>query len=172
MLTVLSAWLLADFISGVGHWYEDKVLNKPSAYRFLDQLQKDNDLHHDQPTYLLRTSWFDNISTTAVITLPISVLLFFVGAPTVIWLAVWFATFANLVHRFAHTPPAKRPLLVRMMQKTGLFISFDQHHRHHFKGRRKVKKANSQICYCPMTSWLNPILDKIKFWSLLERARG
>lgn len=171
MMTILSAWLLADFLSGIGHWYEDKML-KPHWYGFLDNIQKDNELHHNNPTFMLRNSWLDNISTTCVITLPLTAILFGVGAPTVLTLGVFFASFANLIHRFSHTPKFKRPRLVRFLQATGLFCSADQHLRHHFDSNGLIKKENSQLCYCPMTSWLNPILDKMRFFAMLERLRG
>lgn len=172
IFTILSAWLLADFLGGIAHWYEDKVLNKPSMYKFLDDIQKDNEVHHDRPAALLQYTLWQNINTSVAITLPLTIVLYFIGAPTVITLAVFFASFGNLVHRYAHTPKAKRPAFVRFMQMTGLFLTFEQHAKHHFSPTGLVKKEDSKVCYCPMTSWLNPTLDKINFFGLLEKICG
>lgn len=163
---------MADFLAGLVHWYEDKVLDKALWYTTLEQISKDNELHHLNPVAMTRFSMWENIKTTAVITLPLSVVLYFLGLPMIVWLTVFFGTFGNLVHRFAHLPKGKRPAFVRFMQKTGLFITFEQHNKHHFEGKNVIKKEDAKICYCPMTTWLNPLLDKINFWSFLERLRG
>jgi hypothetical protein len=172
MFTILTAWLLADFLSGIGHWYEDKVLNKPNLYKFLDDIQRDNEIHHDVPSAMTRYTFWQTINTTALITVPITILLFLLDAPTILTLAAFFATFANQVHKYSHMPKGKRPKWVLLLQGTGLFITFEQHQSHHFDENGLVKKQNAKIAYCPMTSWLNPVLDKINFWTHLERFFG
>lgn len=169
ILKILSAWLLADFLSGIVHWLEDKVLLGESRFEFLNGVKRDNDLHHAKPSAMTRFSLWQNMNTTAVITFPLSAGLWLVGAPMIAWLSILFASFANVVHRFAHMPRGKVPLIVRWLQSIGLFISFDHHHSHHFDDRGLIPKDKSTARYCPMTCWLNPILDHVGFFRQLER---
>lgn len=167
---VLWAWLLADFFSGIVHWAEDRLLTSKSRFQFLESIRLDNDLHHAAPWAMLKCSKFENINTSAAIAWPLSLLLFLQGAPTIIWLSVLFVSFGNLVHRYSHTTDVMLPWVVSAMQWTGLFASRDHHNRHHYDYQecRLIKKEESKVRYCVMTSWLNPILDFIKFFDLLN----
>ena len=167
-LTILGAWLLADFATGIVHWAEDKFLDREFKISFLNQLRADNDLHHSKPAALIRYTYWENINTSAPFTLPSAAILFAVGAPAWLCLAVFFGTFANLVHRFSHTPQGRLPKWIRFMQRTGLFISIPHHAKHHFDAKGLVTKENSTRHYCPMTNWLNPWLDRLRFFHLLE----
>lgn len=170
VVTVLSAWLLADFLTGIAHWAQDKVLVKATGIKFLDEIKRDNDRHHSSPGTLLRHTYWENVNTSVPLTIPICLGLIWLGAPQVLWLAVFFASFANIVHRLAHEPKLKLHPAVRWMQDTGLFISYDHHWVHHADADGLIEKQNTTVRYCPMTNWLNPILDRIGFWRLLERG--
>jgi plasmanylethanolamine desaturase len=166
---VLFAWLLADFISGIIHWSEDRYLNTPSRFKFLDGIRTDNDLHHLKPYAMLKFKVFQNINTSVVIAWPLALILYFIGAPTFIWLALCFVSFGNLVHRWAHTIPDRQDPLVRLLQRIGLLCSFEQHALHHFSTTGVVKKEESSMRFCVMTCWLNVLLDKINFFKALEK---
>jgi hypothetical protein len=166
-MTILLAWLLADFISGVAHWFEDHVLDERFAFAPLKGIHVDNQLHHRKPAEMLKNSLWGNINTSAPYAWAAAIALFFAGAPTIIWLSVFFVSFVNLTHRWAHMPPAKLNPAVKFMQWTGLFIDMRQHNKHHIVGRKLAEKENSRRCYCAMTSLLNPVLDRIGFWRML-----
>jgi hypothetical protein len=168
-VTIILSWLLADFIAGVVHWFEDKVLLNPSRYRFINAIRLDNELHHTFPAAMLKLTPAENIRESVLIAWPLAALLFLLGAPTVIWLALFFVAFGNLIHRFAHQPRGRVGTVVRLLQKTGLFISTEHHLRHHFNSKGLIAKEKTTIHYCPMTNWLNPILDKVGFFAFLER---
>lgn len=169
-MSIILAWLLADFISGLAHWAEDKLLVNPSRWGFLEGIRLDNTLHHEKPAAMLKFTLWQNINTTAYWTLPIAAILFVFGAPIVIWLAMVFVTFGNIIHRFAHYPPhAKQmPLIVRWLQYSGAWLGYYHHFHHHFGNGLRLKKEESVQHYCVMSNWLNPVLDKIKFWKMLE----
>lgn len=169
---ILCAWLLADFGSGVVHWAEDRLLNETSRFQFLNGIKADNDLHHHRPGAMVQFTLWENINTSAPFTLPLSAVLLYLGAPLVITMAVFFATFANIIHRWAHMPPRAVNPLIKFMQSIGLFISFEHHLRHHFNSKGLVRKEDTTGKYCPMTSWLNPLLDYVRFFYLLERLIG
>lgn len=171
-MIILFAWLLADFLAGIIHWIEDKIFTETTMHVFSD-LNADNTLHHAKPAAMLSYSYWGNISTSAIFTLPLTALLWYFNAPQIFTLAIFFSTFGNLVHRFAHTPPRKIPLWIKFMQKIGLFISPAHHGTHHYQIKKRsvtkiLSKAEAYERYCPMTNWLNPILDGIKFWNFLE----
>jgi len=169
ILTILSAWLLADFLSGLFHWYEDRLLIEPSRFKLIEQIRIDNELHHVQPYAMTRLPWVDNIYQSVYVASPVSLCLSLAGAPVVISLAILFLGFANLVHRWAHIHPKKLNRFIRFMQSLGLFICFDHHNSHHFsEGTGRITKENSTSHYCVMTCWLNPILDRIRFFKFLE----
>lgn len=167
MMTILYAWFLADFFSGLGHWYQDRMLLK-SQYPFFNGLINDNEIHHKNPIAMLKYTASENINTSVVITFPLTIILYFAGAPAVLTLSIFFLSFANLVHRFAHMPPAHVPSVVKALQRVGLFISFNHHKHHHFKRRGLVRRDEAAIRFCTMTNYVNPLLDFIQFFRILE----
>jgi hypothetical protein len=171
-VVILFAWLLADFIAGVLHWAEDKLLLNPSRSRLIEMIRQDNILHHDRPGAICSFSYWDNIRVSAMVTLPMATILLLMGAPTLAWLTAFFLTFGNLTHRLAHEPKGRLHPIIRLLQKIGLLLSFKQHWQHHFGETGIVSKEEASHRYCPMSNWLNPILDKIKFFQFLDRMFG
>ncbi len=168
-MTFLAAWLIADFISGLVHWAEDRLLLKPQRIRFLESVRRANDDHHAKPAAMCRYSLAENMSASAMVAWPLAVILLSLGAPKVLVLGVFLSSFANLIHRAAHMPKASRPKAVRVLQAVGFFMSFEHHFGHHYGVHGILSKDRASRRYCAMTNWLNPILDGIGFWAFLER---
>jgi len=169
MLTVLLAWLFADFLTGIIHWLQDKHLSENPKYSWLTEISADNQIHHKSPGLFTTYSVWDNIGTSVMVSLPLSLMLFFIGSPTIIWLGVFFASFGNLIHRWSHMHSSKLNRFIRFMQWTGLFISIEHHRQHHFKNGVIITRQESFDKYCPMTIYLNPVLDKINFFRAKEQ---
>lgn len=172
-LKILSAWLLADLLAGIIHWVEDKGFPETSMH-FFEDLNADNTLHHEKPRAMLTYSYWGNISISAIFTLPLAGGLYYVNAPQILTLAIFFSTFGNLVHRFAHAPIGRIPWPIKLIQKTGLFITPSHHAGHHYEIKKRsstklLSKAQAYRRYCPMTNWLNPTLDYLKIWAFMER---
>ena len=72
-------------------------------------------------------------------------------------LTIAFAVNANQIHKFAHTRQEDIPSVVKGFQSIGLSQSPAQHHLHH--------QEPYQTNYCPMTNYLNPVLDTLGFWN-------
>jgi hypothetical protein len=173
VLTIFMAWLIADFMSGVVHWAQDRLLDVETAFNFTNSIKRDNDLHHEKPAAMLQISFWENIQISAYFAWPISAILFVMDAPPIITLAVFFSALGNGVHRWAHMPPGKVNIFIKSLQRVGLLCSFNQHSGHHFVNGELVMKENATRAYCVMSNYLNPVLDRIKFWNLLEYvARG
>jgi hypothetical protein len=168
LLNLISAWLLADFIAGVGHWVQDRLLDIESLFNFVNSIKKDNDLHHEKPAAMLKNSLFENVRDSMIVAWPIAFVAWLAGAPLFLWLGVGLSSFANGVHRFSHMPPGRVPRPIKLLQRTGIFLSFNHHAGHHYRGGKVVLKENATHRYCVMTNWLNPILDGVKFWTMLE----
>lgn len=164
----LGAWLFADFLGGLFHWAQDRYMSVESKSKVVRALAVDNQVHHTKPTQMLIYSYFENIKYTAIFTLPLTILLMAISAPLWLSLSVFLSTFGNLIHRFGHTPARKLPRWVRGMQKIGLFISPEHHDLHHRHDGKLVTKCDAHHAYCPMTDWVNPIVDRLHVWEALE----
>lgn len=170
LLQLLAAWLLADFITGVFHWFEDQYLDTNTSLEFLRGVATDNIQHHEKPTAMLINSHWENMRSAAVFAIPAAGIAFWLGAPLWLWCGLGFTSFGNLVHRFSHTPKRNLPRWIRGLQEFGLFISHEHHDSHHRAMGRLIGKSEAMRAYCPMTDWVNPILDRLRFWSVVERA--
>ncbi len=168
-LTVFAAWLLADFIGGVVHWWEDRYLGQMQSFDFAAGIARDNASHHRKPTVMLLYTPWENMRSGAIVGWPLAILLWWIGCPMLVWLSVFFSSYGNLVHRFAHTPTRQIPGAVKFLQRIGIFISPAQHRTHHYGPDGIVgDRENSERAYCPMTDMLNPILDAMRFWHTAE----
>jgi ubiquitin-conjugating enzyme E2 variant len=167
LLNILLSWLFADFLTGIVHWFEDRYID-PDKFDVFG-VGADNKLHHEKPTAMIDSHWFENIRYSAVVAWPLALLLYLLGFHVVIWLGVAFSAFGNLIHRFSHLPERKKNRIIKLMQKTGLFITSEHHDKHHRSMKRLIPKQEAGYKFCAMTNWLNPVLDTVHFWALLER---
>ena len=157
-------------MAGVVHWWEDRYLTDEQSLEFLASVSLENKTHHVKPTAMTMCRPWENMRSAAPFSWPLALLLWWVNAPTVVWLAVFFSTFGNLVHRYAHLPKRRVPNWIQFMQSTGLFISPEHHDTHHRSNGKLIPKNQASIAYCPMTDWVNPLLDHVKFWDCCERV--
>ena len=159
-LQLLVGWLLADFLSGLLHWIEDRVLREGDTW-LSRVIVEPNRLHHAEPLRFLANGFWARNATTWAIVLPLTVAWFAAIGPSLVLLAAAIGgLLANEVHRLTHAAPAKGSWL-RALQDIGVIQSPRMHARHH-RGRQDQ-------AYCVLTDWLNPVLDKIRFWERLER---
>lgn len=154
---LLLGWLLADFIGGLFHWWEDRVGNTsmPILGRYI---VIPNRLHHSNPRSGV-ASWYTRI-IVGLISLPITAAyLVLFGFDAMIAGMVLGAALVNDVHGWAHEPE-KAPRAVRLLQDTGIFQS-PNHHAGHHRGAHDRR-------YCILTNIVNPWLDAAHFWDVLE----
>jgi len=155
----LCGWLLADFIGGLLHWWEERI-GKPTN-RWIDKwVLEPNDLHHTDPMDFTKTPFWARNSTTFIAAGVISVIWLWLFGPSVVW---FFATFGGMMMNEVHLWTHKRQGgWIEVFQKTGVIQSGRSHAVHH--------KPPQNRNFCILTDWLNPILEKLKFWQRLERA--
>lgn len=168
LLEFIFAWLLADFIVGFVHFYEDKCLNEKSANKIVQSILADNDLHHTKPMAMTKLSAWKNLNTSLYIGIPIVLLSLFMDIP-IISMAMFIACFGNLFHKWSHTHSKKTNIVIKAMMFIGMLQTREQHNRHHFDENGIIIRKNAKTDFCVMTPYLNPILDKLKFWKLMEK---
>jgi ubiquitin-conjugating enzyme E2 variant len=155
----VGVYLLVDFISGIIHWSEDRYGSETTP--FIGNAIRKNILHHHRPRHITRITLWEAASPTLFISLSIftvGTLLGFFG-----WQLLFFTLLGmnvNTVHRWAHSTPKDLPWFIRTLQRLRL-IQTPQHHAIHH-GLPRVTH------YCAFTNWMNPVLEKIRFWRGVE----
>lgn len=147
---ILTAWLIADFLSGFWHWIEDRYFDEswPIIGKYI---AKPNTLHHAQPSAFLANDYWTRNWTT-ILPAAVACLLF----PSW-WLVFLFVSQANEIHAWAHQRCSS---WVRALQETGILQSPRHHGEHH--------RSPFDVKYCVMSDWLNPILDYFQVWRWME----
>ncbi|MCA0427353.1 MAG: fatty acid desaturase family protein [Bacteroidetes bacterium] len=156
----LATLLSADFISGLVHWWEDTYGN-PRWPILGKYIVEPNLLHHTKPREFLKgTYWTRN--NTALICAAV-----LVGVPAIFGWFNWFytacilvASQSNEIHRKAHQSDAENGPLIAFLQKLGLMQSRRHHGWHH--------AAPYDCHFCIITNYLNPVLERIHFFPVLE----
>lgn len=153
---ILLGVIMADFLSGAFHWWEDRLLTT-DGFLFGEIIAKPNQLHHDKPKAMtLNSFWSRNLVVMVPSAICLGVSGYFLGLG---WWSFGFfvLAFSNEIHNNTHRRPGK---FVRILQDTGLLQS-TAHHAGHHRGQHAER-------YCVVTNFLNPILDGIRFWRVLE----
>lgn len=162
LLQLAFGWLLADLLSGVLHWLEDRFGPGREHWPFLgSQIFAPNIRHHSHPTEFLLSGFIGRNWTTWAAVAPIALALVLVfGLQPWIISAVIGGAMANEIHAWAHRK-TMAPRWALPLQRIGLIQSPRQHAVHHIPEHTRN--------YCIVTDWLNPPLEHYDFWQLLER---
>ena len=161
-----------DFISGIVHWAadtygsEDMRLIGPS-------LVKPFRLHHIYPRDICTHGLVETTGNVCILAVPaLSVSLYLMWLkPDSVFLAFSAVSFAlmaaatvatNQFHKWAHqeSPSA----FARWLQRKRLVLEPQHHKQHHTQP--------FDINYCITNGWLNPVLNRLKFFRRLEAAIG
>ena len=163
------AWVLADFGSGLVHWFAD-TYGTARTPLFGPWLIKPFRHHHVYPRDICTHGVVLTIGNSCTAAVPFQAGLLYLmvsdeeisGAQA--FLALVFNLFSaaivatNLFHKWAHAEKNNR--LVLVLQRTRLLLSTDHHNGHH----SGVFDSN----YCITNGWLNGALDKIQFFRRTE----
>jgi ubiquitin-conjugating enzyme E2 variant len=151
---------LADFISGLVHWFADSygTPQMPIMGGFVRTFRE----HHADQVDITRHDFVETNGDVCIFSSPVHFLL-------MLWVDSSFALFLMLgvfagsytnsqIHKWAHS--VERPWLVRLCQRVRIFNSPAHHSRHH--------SGPHLTHYCITTGWMNPILDAIGFFRKAE----
>lgn len=156
---LLLGWLLADLLTGLVHWWEDRLAREdmPLVGRWI---VAPNRMHHVAPLLFAESSLLKRNLGIWLLTGLVSGVWLLLGGFSAFWAAATLgALVSGEVHRLAHVP-AEAGGVIRVLQQVGLVQSPRHHAGHH--------RAPSDSRYCVLTDWLNPALDGLKVWAWLE----
>ena len=164
----LCSFLAADFASGFVHWMAD-TYGSPQTPVVGPKLVTPFREHHTDPLAITRHDFFeangDNCLTTLFVLVPAYVWLPSIEAAWATGLSLFVVLLAlavlltSIAHGWAHTP--EPPRLVRALQRAGLILSREHHDKHH--------RGDHSTHYCITTGWLNPLLDRTRFFRVFVR---
>ena len=159
-LSMAMAYVLADFLIGLNHWIKDTYFS-PFTPVIGKRLIWGSRLHHIRPRHVIEFSDRALITDSAKWTLPwIAPLMIYTG-PTPFMLTLATTISCNdVIHKYSHMKDAERPRWASMLQKVGLFQSYSEHRIHH--------TMPHESHYCPVSPYVNRILEPIQFWRRLE----
>lgn len=158
---LLLGWLIADLLSGLVHWLEDRVLwvGMPLLSR---SVVEPNRLHHREPDAFLAQSLLARNSTTWAAVAAIALAWHMIASFSWVWIGALAGGLAvTEVHVRAHRTSGLRGYY-RALQEIGIVQSAAHHWQHH---RYPMDRR-----YCVLTNWLNPLLDRAGIWTRLESA--
>ena len=160
--------LAIDFLSGFVHWFFDTQV-KP-ADTFLGRIAVDFLDHHVRPGRTAQVGFFASAWRPALmVTLPLVSIASLLPMPAIATAIVFWIGFLSMLvpqtHKEAHL--GVRPVPISWMQKSRLILYPESHLAHH---------TNNSQSFCVFTGWLNPLLDRTRFWRglewLFDKVRG
>lgn len=165
----IAALLLADLVSGIGHWLCDRFFDErtPLVGALIVASFRE---HHADPQALVAHGFAERNGESALVSLPILAAAWLAPDPeqgaAALALHAAIASFTagilftNTVHRWAHAPRVPRP--VAWLQAQGVLLRPAAHAVHH--------GGDHTTTFCITTGWLNPVLDRAGFFRALERV--
>ena len=151
---------MADFIMGIYHWFKDTYFG-PFTPIIGKTLIWGSRLHHIRPRYVLEFSDWNLFISSAKWTLTWMGPLFYLFGLDIFLVSLFLIISLNdVIHKYAHMMDHERPLWATILQILYIFQSHDEHRLHHV--------APYEINYCPITPYVNIILEKSKFWRIIE----
>jgi len=156
VLYILLAILVADLLTGIFHWWEDRYGN-PNWFILGKYVIEPNIRHHKEPMSFCKGNYWTRNWTTLVPTLLLSIGCYMVGY---YFLSLVFicASQSNEIHCWEHTKTNK---FIRFLQNYNILQNKKCHALHH--------KRPYDTNYCVMTMVVNPVLNKLNFWYYLEK---
>lgn len=167
LVGVVAGWVITDFICGMLHWAGD-TWGRPTMPVIGRMFVRSFREHHVDPLAITRHGTVQVLGEQSLLAAPLMALIKLYdpaddnAAGTTLLVCLYTilvgSMAANLFHRWAHM--RKPPLLAKALQAAGIVISFRQHARHHCPPYTQS--------YCIAIGWLNPVLDRVRFWRGLE----
>ena len=168
LLAVPLSMVLGDLVTGVVHWSADTYWTDETPI-IGHSLIKPFRLHHLYPKDICTHNLVTTIGNSCILAVPLlaTCIYFLLDEQVSGWLA--FATFTlaglalvtvatNLFHKWAHQDQPGR--VARLLQRARLVLGPANHQVHHTEPFDKY--------YCITNGWLNPVLQKLRFFRGLE----
>jgi ubiquitin-conjugating enzyme E2 variant len=162
--------VFGDFVTGLVHWAADTYGGEDMPV-IGQSLVKPFRVHHARPLEICEHGVVETVGNTCILAAPLLTLFIVVAASGETSAAAAFAVFTAVVtvgvtvatnqfHKWAHQAAA--PRAVRALQRAGIILSPEHHRAHH--------TAPFESSYAITNGWLNPLLNRTRFFRRLERA--
>jgi ubiquitin-conjugating enzyme E2 variant len=152
--------LAADLAAGFIHWGEDAYVREDTPL-IGKIIGRPNVIHHHLPRYMTRLNWLQSSWDLCLVSAAIVLAAGLLGVLTWhVWLFAAISANANQVHKWSHRTRKENGLLITLLQNLRL-VQTPHHHAIHHTDPKNVH-------YCPITNFLNPLLDRARFWDALE----
>jgi len=133
--------LLGDVVTSLTHWVEDTYMSIETAtHPALKNIALENELHHMVPYAITTSHPLRNMEVTVVLA-SLAIAGLWILAPSLFTTSPWLLgsmwgtmTISNLVHRYLHDRPCRRPALITILQRAGIVVSSEDHTAHHRRG--------------------------------------
>lgn len=170
LLAIPLSLVLGDLVSGLVHWTADTYFSEETPV-IGPSLVKPFRMHHLYPRDICTHNLVTTVGNVCIIAVPVlSFCLYLLWIwPGSLWLAFAILSLTlmsattvatNQFHKWAHQErPSSR---VRWLQRMRLVLAPSHHEVHH--------TAPFNMHYCITNGWLNPLLNKLKFFRGLERT--
>lgn len=119
--------MLADFIAGIVHWFEDAYVreNTPLIGSFIG---KANVIHHHLPRYMTRNNWWQSSWDLLSFSTLVVVGAWWLDLLTWhVWLFAVISTNANQVHKWSHQTRNENGRIITFLQNIGV-LQTPHHH--------------------------------------------
>lgn len=160
LLQIVLIAALADFVAGLVHWAEDAYFTEDTPI-IGPLFIRPNIVHHHLPRYFTRLTWWQ--SSCDLFLASALLLLGAWACGLLCWQLVWFAVLsinANEIHKWSHRTRAENGRLITKLQDWHLLQTPRHHGLHHTDPKNTY--------YCPITNFVNPLLERVDFWTRLE----
>lgn len=169
MIGLPLAWVLADFVSGLVHWFAD-TYGADDTPLFGPWLIRPFRQHHVYPRDICTHGLVLAIGNSCTLAVPFQAgVLYLMLTEDEVSITRAFLSFVfnlftiamvatNVLHKWAHAE--KTNWLISRLQRSRVFLSTEHHNLHH------TRPFDSH--YCITNGWLNPLLQKIQFFRGLE----
>lgn len=152
----------ADFVAGGIHWAEDAYFTEdtPVIGRLFI---RPNIVHHHHPRFFTHLTWWQ--SSWDLVLVGALVLLLAWPMGLICWQLVLFVALsvnANEIHKWSHRTRKENGRLISLLQDWHILQSPRHHGVHHSDPKNTY--------YCPITNFVNPILERVDFWNRMESA--
>ncbi len=169
---LFSGLLLADFISGFVHWLADTYGTTKTPV-FGENFVRSFREHHADPLAITRHDFIQTNGDCCIFSVPLMTFILLItpggagrlGALFLMssMLALGMATFmTSQIHKWSHQPEPSK--FVRVLQRVRAVLSHDHHAKHH--------TPPFVTHYCITFGWLNPLLERAKFFRKMEWLIG
>jgi ubiquitin-conjugating enzyme E2 variant len=162
--------VFGDFVTGLVHWAADTYGGEDTPV-IGRSLVKPFRVHHVRPQEICEHGIVETVGNTCILGAPLLTLFLALAGYVVTSAAAACALFAAVVtvgvtvatnqfHKWAHQQRPSRP--VRLLQRARLILTPEHHRTHH--------TAPFESSYAITNGWLNPLLNRTRFFRRLEGA--